>query len=262
MLKRRLLIGAGFCVHNEEDYIAYSMRAVYDFADIIAVSINTGTPWGGQSEELDSTLDIVKSFPDPAGKIRLQTGEWKNEIEQRTANLNLIRGEIDYYMIVDADEIYDSKDLHRLKSYIAWRPYIGQFRMRLNTYWKANPFYKIEPPENLRAYVISRVHADTRFINLRRTNEQWRITVPRKVAICHHFSYARPSEKILQKLRNFSHKDEVLPNWYENVWLAWDANSQMTDLHPVRPSAYKRASRVSSEELPDVIRGHPFAEPR
>ena len=262
MITRRVRIGVGMCVHNEQDYIEFSIRAVYGFADVIAISINTGVPWGGEYEELDSTVDIVSSFPDPSGKIRLHTGQWRNEVEQRNANLDTIRGDIDYYMVVDADEIYTCEGLRRLRRFIAWRPHIGQFRTRLVTYWKTNPFCRIEPPEPLRAHAVSRVRKDTRFVDLRRTNEFWRATVPRSVAVCHHFSYARSSEKILQKLRNFSHREEVVPNWYQDAWLRWDSDRELTNLHPTHPWKFRQAVRVEPSELPEVMRSHPFAKPR
>lgn len=258
MWERKLRFGIGMCVHNEEDYIAYSLHAVYNFADVIALSVNTGVPWGGKSEPLDKTLELIRAFPDPDDKIRIITGEWHSEIEQRNSNLNFIRDIIDYYMIVDADEIYRIDDLARLQKYISMRPFVGQFRVRLNTYWKTNPFYIIDPPEPLKAYVISRVRRNTRFIGLRRTNEVWRIVVPRKVAICHHFSYARSSEKILQKLSNFSHKNELVSEWFENVWKRWDNNHNIENLHPTHPAEYQRAIPVDINSLPEVMRDHPF----
>lgn len=258
MLGRKLRIAVGICAHNEEDYIEYSIRAIYEFADVICISINTGRPWGGAAEPLDSTLNIVRSFPDPMDKIRIITGEWADEIEQRNASLDTVRTKADYYMIVDADEIYSPDDLAKIRKFIAWRPWVGQFRIRLNTYWKIHPMHVIRPPEPLKAYILTRVRLGTRFTGLRRTNEPWRCVIPRRVAIMHHFSYARPSERVQQKLANFSHKDQLVAGWFEKVWLAWDKNHSMEDLHPTNPPEYKRAVVVDRMELPEVMRDHPF----
>lgn len=259
MFGRNVRIGVGICVHNEEDYIEYCLRSIYDFADVIAVSVNTGLPWSGNPEPLDRTLEIVNSFPDPQNKIRILAGEWDGEISQRNANADLIRDAANYYMIVDADEIYSRDDLDRIKKYVAMRPWVGQFRIRMNTYWKIHPIYRIDPPEPLKAYILTRLRPSTRFVGLRKTNEPIRSVIPRRVASVHHFSYARPDEKILQKIRNFSHRDETVEDWYEKVWLGWDKDHSMTDLHPTHPPEYKRAVAVNIEELPEVMWSHQFA---
>ena len=251
-------IGVGMCVHNEEDYVAWSLRAIYDFADVIAVSVNVGKPWGGTAEPLDRTLEILRSYPDPEGKIRIQPGEWDSEVGQRNANLDLIRKEIDYYMVVDADEMYSLRDLDRLRRYVKWRPYAGQFRIRLCTYWKTNPIWRIDPPEPLKAYILTRVRPKTKFVGLRRTNERWVCVVPRRVAVCHHFSYARTTARIEQKLRNFSHQHEVIPNWFENVWLGWDRDHALENLHPTNPPEYRRAVPVEESAIPEAMRAHPY----
>lgn len=255
---RRVRIAVGICAYREEDYVAYAIRSIYDFADVIVVSVDVGAGWSGSQVVPDQTLDIVRSFPDPSGKIRVLEGKWPSETAQRNANLDLVRDYVDYYMTVDADEIYTTDGLRHLRRYIAWRPYIGQFRMRFNTYWKINPIYKIDPPEPLKAYTITRVRPNTRFVGLRRSNELWKCAIPRKVVVCHHFSYARPAEKVRNKINSFSHRDELVPNWYENIWLCWDEDHSLENLHPMHPEEYKRAVPVDLESLPETMRAHPF----
>jgi len=257
-LGRDLRIAAGICVHNEEEYITYCLQGIYDLVEVIAVSVNTGVPWGGAAEPLDRTLELVKAFPDPEGKIRLQTGEWADEVSQRNANMDLVRSEANYYMVLDADELYSAEEFMRIRRYIAWRPHIGQFRVRVKTYWKINPVYRIDPPEPLKQHIISRLKPSTRFIGLRRTSEKWRRLIPPHIGMLHHFSYARTDDKILQKLRNFSHRDDLVPNWFENVWMHWDANHDLENLHPTNPPEYKRAIAVDVNDLPEVMRNHPF----
>ncbi len=260
MWRRPFRIGAGICVHNEEEYITYCLRGIYDLVEVIAVSVNTGVPWGGAPEPLDRTLELVQAFPDRQGKIRVQPAEWPTEMAQRNSNLDLIRSEIDYYLILDADEFYTEEDFDRVRRFVAWRPHIGQFRIRMNTYWKVNPIHKIDPPEPLRQYILSRARPGTRFTGLRSTNEKWRSVIPRSTAVLHHFSYARTSDKVLQKIRNFSHKHQVVPNWFENAWLRWDEDHDLENLHPTNPPEYKRAIPVEMDSLPPVMRDHPLAQ--
>jgi len=258
---RKMRFGVTVCVHNDEAYIGYCLKSIYDFADRITVMMTDGIPWGGQRFALDSTEEIVRAFPDPQNKINLVTGDWPDEMAQRLHGLDVLRGTVDYQVVVDADEIYSVADLGRLRRYIALRPFVGQFRLRLNTYWKTRPFYRIDPPEPLRAYVVSRLRNSTRLVDIRRTSEPWRVTVPRRVAICHHFSYSRDNERIRQKLANSLHAEEFVGGWYENVWLKWDEDHSLENLHPMHPAEYKRAVPVLIGELPEVMRDHPFAEP-
>ena len=259
MIGERLRIGIWVCAHNEQDYIEYCLRSVYDFANAIAVSVNTGVPWGGMAVPLDNTLDIVSSFPDPAGKLIIVSGQWGSEIEQREATFEALRHKSDYIMIVDADEVYTPGDLARLRRFVALRPYIGQFRIRMRTYWSIRPFHVISPPEPYRRYLISRFKPRTKLIGIHRTNELWRCMIPQSVAVCHHFSYARTDERILQKLANTLHRPELVPGWYENVWLKWKDNHDLEDLHPTHPCEFKRAIPVDLSALPEVMRDHPYA---
>jgi hypothetical protein len=261
MAPRGIKFGVSVCAHNESDYISYCLKSVYDFAHVVVVSVNIGIPWGGQPEPLDDTLGIVLSFSDPAGKIRIITGEWADEMEQRTMNFNLVKQEgANYFMTVDADEVYSEADLARLRKFVAMRPFIGQYRIRMRTYWKINPFHVIDPPEPYRRYLVSRLRPSTKLIGFSQTNERLRCTIPLKVAVFHHFSYARTDESIRRKLVNSSHAADFVAGWYENVWLAWDSRRDMENLHPMHPEEFKRAVPVNADFLPEVMREHRFAK--
>ena len=103
------------------DYMDTAYGRSNDFADAIAVTIIRGAleRRGGAH---DGTLDLVRTFPDPEDKLRIGSGEWATETDQRTTPLDLVKGLADYDMIVDADETVCRDDLGRLRRYIAWRP--------------------------------------------------------------------------------------------------------------------------------------------
>ena len=257
---RDVRIGVCVCAHNERDYIEYCLRSIYDFAHVIAVSVNVGAPWGTTSiAPLDDTLEIVRSFPDPDGKLHVISGEWGSEMDQRIETFDMLRSEANYVMTVDADEVYTREHLNNIRRFVTLRPWVGQFRIHMKTYWKIHPFYVIDPPEPYRRYLITKLRPSTRLMGFSRTNEPWRCTIPQRVAVFHHFSYARPDERIRRKLAFSSHRDDLVPNWYENVWLKWDEDHSLENLHPMHPAEYKRAIPVDPEMLPEVIREHPFA---
>ena len=45
--------------------------------------------------------------------------------------------------------------------------------------------------------------------------------------VLHHLSYAGPDERIRRKIATWGHHHEVLPGWYERVWLGWDSDKLM-----------------------------------
>ena len=254
---RNIRIAAGICVHNEEDFIEYALRGIYDLADVIAVCVNVGVPWGGAAEEIDSTLDIVNAFPDPQGKLRILPGEWANEIDQRNANLDLVRGDADYFMILDADEFYTARDFERIKRYVAWRPWIGQFRIRVNTYWKTNPVCRIDPPEPLKQYIISRIRPTTRFVGLRMTNERWRCVIPTSTAILHHFSYSRPPKRSCRRFGTSAIATRSYRAGSTGCGTVGTPTRGWKNLHPTNPPEYKCAVPVDPTELPEAMRRIP-----
>jgi hypothetical protein len=94
-----------------------------------------------------------------------------------------------------------------------------------------------------------------RFTHARDVDSQSRAVIDETVAICHHLSYARNNDELQLKLSSFSHAAEVLPGWYENVWLRWDEDPDMRDLHPTHPSCYARAIEQPTDLLPPGLRG-------
>lgn len=65
----------------------------------------------------------------------------------------------------------------------------------------------------------------------------------------YHFSYVRKShEEIRRKMENFSHKSEIVDDWYERVWLGW--KETLFDLHPTHPSHWKYAAKHPISDIP------------
>lgn len=251
-------IAALYAVYNDEDLIEYSLRSIYSEIDEIVICLAT-KPWFGPTRKPDSTLKKIKSFPDPENKITLITGQWPSEPAQRQAALDVVRDRATHCLVIDADELYKRGHLRMLKEIAAHNPQIGQFRIGMNTYWKS-PLVRIDPPEPYMPLIISRVTPQTSFVDLRATNEGPVASIKRSDAILYHFSYVRTNEKTKSKIENFSHADEIKPGWFENIWMAWDDNPLMENIHPTHPHCYKRAIFEPKECLPKVMWDHPYVK--
>lgn len=249
-------IAALYTVYNEEDYISNSLRSIYRDIDEIVICLTTGRPWYGKVRKSDKTLNLIENFPDPEKKITLITGEWPTEPAQRQAALDVVKNRVSHCLMIDGDEVYDRAHLANLKKIASTHPEVGQLAVEMNTYWK-NPLIRIDPPEPYTPRIISRVTPTTRFVDLRATNELPVVCINRSFAILYHFSYAKSTKKIQAKIENFSHADEIRPNWFEQVWLGWDNDPLMENLHPTHPPCYRRAIYEAKECLPKDMQNHP-----
>ncbi len=228
------------------------LLSVYD--NIAAFFFLVGDrPWNGEPVNNGSTLALIRNFPDPSGKIRLIHGNWANETDQRNTGLELIgQAGFPYCFIVDADELYDSPILARMQQLVVSRPDIGCWYMNWLTYWKSH-LYRIDPPEQYTPTVFVRL-AGSRFRENRHVDAPTHARIPPQIGICHHMSYARSNAEILRKISTFSHAHEIRPDWYQNVWLRWDADHTLQNIHPCYPEAYRCAVPQPEQLQPQVFK--------
>src|SRR5882672_11946 len=178
-------------------------------------------------------------------RIEIVEGNWASETETRNAGMELV-SDCDYIFMVDSDEILVDEDLQRLKT-LCERELPEVIAVQLHTYWKTSQ-YRIQPPEDGVIRMVLR--RDVRFEGLRGVQAP----VVQADVWCRHLSYVRTDEELLEKLRLFSHADEIRPNWYEQVWKAWDTRQDLEDLHPINTAAYKRAVYAPDPPLDAVLK--------
>ena len=246
------------CVYDDERWLKYMLVSVYGEVGALFFLVSD-SPWNGELTSNVATLQSIENYPDPEGKIHIIRGGWDSETEQRTVGLEIVRqAGFELCFVVDADEIYDSPALRTMIGLALAKPQAGCFLMTCLTYWKSHRF-RIDPPEYYKPPIFVRCGADKEnngyFVERRHATAKLVGTIPLNIGVCHHMSYARTDQELRKKLLSFSHAHEISPNWYEEVWLAWDKNQAMENIHPVYPEAYKRAVPVSELELPPVLRG-------
>lgn len=112
--------------HNEEDWIEYNLANCYDEWDVIrvvegAVEGRPNSTHDGHST--DSTVEKIKSFPDPQNKIEFiqMDRPFKSLEEQKQIFLDTSK-DGDWIFIVDTDEFYMDGDVQRLREYIYKHP--------------------------------------------------------------------------------------------------------------------------------------------
>lgn len=274
-------IAAVYCVYNEEEYIEYSIRSIWDFVDRIYVLLSEQpySAYNTRARELfrqpDRTGDIIAELARACPKITVVPGVWDSELAHRNAGLRLcFRDRMDYYFLVDGDEVYRKDHLDHLREEIAQRPGVGQFIIKCDLFWRS---FRYRIPADDLAWMPRRVFKLTRWSELgksrlplplrcrftgnNKTNSWGTVhhLDPRRV-IFYHFSFARSPEKMREKLLTYSHAHEILNGWYERVWLRWPQQRDMTNLNPVDPPKLPRAILRDVDDLPEVMRRHPYYE--
>lgn len=254
--------GALYVVFNDADYIEYSITSLPDSVSEIVV-LRTLHPWNGPDVELDDTSDRIRALRDPRvtlieGDWRSDIeGEWLSEIKHRSAALDVIREKgCDFSLIVDGDEVYETARLARAMRAVEADESHDMWRTPLWTYWKS-PLWRIDPPEPSEPIFAIRVRESARFTRSRNP-EGPSALMRERTPFLHHFSYAKPSEEIREKVGAWGHSHELRPRWWEDVWLAWDSNHKLKDLNPVFRRHYNRAIYSGVEHLPEQMRNHPY----
>ena len=249
--------GALCCVYDDETWLKDSFESIYSSCATIYYVVND-KPWHGPSTDNSCIISALNNLPDPDKKIRIIKGSWPQlapgETEQRNAGLKLIeQAGMDYCFIVDSDEIYDSGVLLNMMNFASRNPQIECWHTEMDTYWKSYQ-YVIRPLEPCRPAIFIKLGVGAYFTSIREVNAKTRTIMPPNIGFYHHMSYARSDEQVKKKISMFSHADEIVAGWYENIWKGWDEDNNMTDLHPTCPHCYAKAIRRPISELPEVLR--------
>lgn len=247
-----MTIGAVYVIYEESGWLSASFRSVYPAVDYVLFLVGD-RPWHGTDSATPVDPAAVALLPDPDGKVEILRGAWATEVEQRNFGMAVLtlRG-LDYCLIVDDDEVYDTEQLRGMAAYAAARPGVGCWHLNYITYWKSAR-YRIHPIEPYHPPVLLKVGSGG-FVEYRNPATPAHELIPPEVALCHHLSYARSDERMLRKITTFSHAPQVMPGWYDRVWLGWDRCRTMTGLHPVDPPLFGSAVEQAEALLPPALR--------
>lgn len=127
-------------VHNGEPFIKYNLENLYPVAHEILIVEgavekfrHASTPDG---HSLDRTIDIIRRFPDPEGKIKLiqRDGFWPEKTEMSNAYMEVCTG--DYIWQVDVDEFYKKEDVARVIKVLSDNPEVSRVDIKTINFWR------------------------------------------------------------------------------------------------------------------------------
>jgi glycosyltransferase involved in cell wall biosynthesis len=277
MSLKRPTIGACYCIYNEEEYIAYSIRSIYDFVDQIVICLGTA-PWSAYNpgaraafSQHDRTEEIVRELASGDQKFVVRQGLWDSEVAQRDAAMQYCRGAgLDYCFVVDADEVYRWDHLEAIRDEVEAHPEVGTFYIKCCVLWRSFryriPYWGVKHIP-WRIFKVTRSRRvlgfefpyQCRFTGPNRTNSLGpRRLIPPEKAIFYHFGYARATERMRLKLATSEQQRLFIDGWFEKIWLRWPEDRSMKNLQPLDPEGLPEALYVDPTDLPAVMRDHPY----
>jgi hypothetical protein len=268
---------------NEADFIQETIKPLYEHCSGISVITQYDRDYRGRQVEPDETVQKVLSFPDPNGKIHLVVRRYNDETASRNhemmslltkphrnvqphawdyARLQQFHEPPDYFLIVDADEIYDIDTFPGILHYLQQKKPRGMI-MKAYEYGAS---WRFRVPESvfmfsafgfIRAGVMFRSRrvvswTDSRLerlLNLFFLPGHWAKSLcgfgicPPTVGVFHHGAYIRSNrDKLHQKLIKHSES---------GVYFGHDLASHTDRIHSVLT---QRFDQVDLLDLPTNIR--------
>ena len=266
-------------VLNGMPFIEYSLKSIYEFAhEVIIVEgavekcMFAANPDGSST---DGTVDFIKSFPDPQGKIKLIQEKWPEKCEMQNEALRHVTG--DYVWLIDSDEVYKREHLDKIKRILKDDPSITQVNFIPDNFWKgldhifvSSRFF--EPACHYRRlfkYVPGATFTSHRpptmmWPNSERTTEQMHLVdghTTREMGIvpC-HYSYVL-DEQVLQKIELYHRYgwckdwDMDLLEWYKECFLQWTPENRhaIEERYPVWAGDRKSRTHLFTGTHPEVM---------
>ncbi len=230
---------ASIVIHDDHTYLAPVLRNLASIPRFVFVG---KTGWNGTVGSWEESVKIAQ-----AEGATVIVGDWAEENEHRqSAYAHLLEQGYTHALTVDSDEIIESKLLEHLIR-IAENELADRVYIQWDTYWKS-PEYVVRPREPFTPCImIDLRHAKQ--VHIREYEGGRGLFLNESFGIVHHLSYAGTDERIWKKITGWSHRDEIVPGWWECVWKGWDDSRIMQNLHPTHPESYRFIERIHPPQI-------------
>lgn len=276
--KNKPIVSVGILAFNCMDYIRHVIDAVYDFVDEIIIvegAVGGMEKYADKFHSNDGTfqwlVDENDGLHDPKEKVKIvtRTGDraWRNKVEMQNEIAKRVTG--DYYVKIDADEIWDVNVLESVINFLEENKHIDIIKMPFIHFWTsfnligndAGGKWNTKHPrvwrwrKSFRHRKSFNSFIDTGHDN-RKVAEPYFVEYEWQNGFIFHFGYARKVEYIRQKLNYYAHRGiekNVRTGLYEN-WKNMDDPTQPTQ------SVRSWAEEYDKKLLPEVMKNHLYWE--
>ncbi|WP_234109257.1 MULTISPECIES: hypothetical protein [Chryseobacterium] len=258
------MIKVGFLLSYDYQYIFTALDEIYQEADLIVMSYDVDRKtWAGNYVEIpESFFDEVRKY-DVANKIKFYgdhffvPGHTAMELETRQRNMMAkVMGKGGWHIQIDSDEYaYDFKKLVyflRKNSFLLRNPTKtpATFLVNFVTQFKRDNdgFYVITPYREA-CYLVTNT---PEYVKARVTNSDKNYFLNYNLI---HQSWARSEEEILQKIKNWGHKDDFKVDDFFEKWknLSKENFHLYSDFHPLDGKSWSRIEFVGSSNIQEFI---------
>ncbi len=243
---------------NEEDFIKEFLKTMYPFCSGITIITQYDRDYYGKLVTPDNTVKYALDFPDSEGKIHVVMRRYNDETASRNHEMLSIMSDgskgihphansissikkffepPDYFLIVDADEIYDPETLPAISEYLAEKK---PRAMRVSAY-EYGFNWNSRVPENVyihhvfgfvkagvmfaeRRVITWNEHRLKKMLSFLKLNKKLAnnilgyINCPKEIGMFHHGSYVRKNKKKMEeKMVKHSHPSNHDPEYLEKV---------------------------------------------
>src|ERR1039458_1551069 len=217
--------------YKEERLILKFIQHYQDKVDEILV-LNTSKPWKGKSDELDNTASIARSLG-----VSVIEHDWSDETAQRNAGLAYLH-DFDWVIVLDPDEFLSNTDWAALVQTLERAEAPAYVVQHQRVFYKDKEVF----PHSDYQQIIAINPKEAQFVDKRVVNCVYGVAP----VDLFHMSWARTDEEVLRKITHYSHADELIPDWYEEVWLT----DRKQNLHPKDPEVL--AALIGAELPPEL----------
>lgn len=223
--------------YNEERFIGACIKQFNGFPvdHLILVS---KTPWNGEPFPVDKTEEIARKLG-----AKVMVDDFPPDEHQRHIGLDYFKN-YDWCLIVDADEFYTREDIKKILDYLETADKEVYSCGKMLVYFKDLDSIAVREIGHKPPIMAMRPHM--RFSGIRGVDYPFYF-IPDTTL--YHLSYVRTNAELVKKISTFGHSHEIIPNWYQDVWMKW--TPQSVNFHPTEPDVFAR-SEVSP--VPDQIR--------
>ena len=258
-------LGALILGYRQIDYIEYCINAIRPFVDRIVV-MHSDLPWtkynansrsefGGD----DGTKEVLYRLAKRCLKLNIIEGIWDIEEDMRNEGVEwLERMDLDWLLVVDADEFYPDGTLTKLRKEVTSNS--QQYSKgclwagRINHYRRFDYIIDQKLEGWDRIEVLFKLKGGIKFVD-RRIVGAPRIDLPESFYF-HHFGFVLSDDRMWEKLHTWGHAHEVLPCWYRSKWKEWMPETR--GLCKRVPGRWAATRKFDIEKLPTVLHDHPF----
>lgn len=272
----------GIIVVDGMPFIKHQLKLLYQNAHQIIICEGGDDTWNkinGYRRSKDDTVEVIKSFPDPNGKIKLIQKNWKNKNEMCHEYSKHATGDIIWH--IDVDEFVDPKHIPFIKqqysnrqtqilslpNFIFWGDTNTIVEANYGKEWITNWFayeriFRRSPGKYIH-HIPERGYYEPKTGRVLPAPTVGPNVFKNAGIFTYHFSYVLDSA-VRDKIKYYNYRIPgcIKKDWYENVfckfkdnkskWINEDFNVQPLDgaKHPT----FNERLRQLSHDLPDFLK--------